>query len=53
MIELEGVSVTYGAGSTLLQAACDVRFAFRLATHWAWLANLALASLLFFALSPD
>ena len=26
MIELEGVSVTYGAGPTLIQAACDVSF---------------------------
>ena len=26
MIELEGVSVTYGAGATLVRAACDVSF---------------------------
>jgi peptide/nickel transport system ATP-binding protein len=26
LIELEGVSVTYGAGPTLIQAACDVSF---------------------------
>ena len=26
MIELDGVSVTYGAGATLVRAACDVSF---------------------------